>query len=257
MWAYICKLIMNIFVKKRQYHYEVFTLPINESMEGERFIPFNIVLPNDVDKVVGLIINSDVKAQISSADTYNMDIFPEALIAQNLLLPSNIGSVVADALNEAKAQYKKDNLLRGKIVGFFDTLVNNFNGRTEIKLDKYRLGTISLKTYEESDLFYSQDINPDKLGINIIKENSMFGTLEGVDKIPFFIKPLKKKSNQYLPVFFDGVTREIFGFYRPTEFGTKFSKTEILTTNNDPTDVYTDHVEPYTIRIYLQCTLKK
>lgn len=235
-------------VKQREYHYEVFSLEIDQSRQGQHFIPFTIKLPHDVNAVVGVQITTDAKASVGLVDELSFgELIPDVQLKGDIE-----ESQLRLPIKKAQQDYLRSGRVHGKIIidqGIQANASGVFPREYWIRLDKFRISEVSLQSYEKSGQFYSQDINPGRFIIN---------GYHSLDRILhqhlFYLNTDQKKQRNYVPVMVEGTTKELFGFLKTTDFGKTVASPNSYT---DEEKAERDYLQaPYMIRIYLKCTLK-
>ena len=234
--------------KQRQFHYEVFTLEMDESRQGEHFIPFTIKLPLDVKDVVGVMMRTNAIANIGRV-YFSPDPKELGTPSDLNLISASQAFELSGSIAEAYDRYKKTGVLNGQI-----KLTQETSGGTfyfTLKLDEYVLGSVSLQSYEKSGQFYAQDLSPNRLTI-CAKQDTPPPNYQEHD---FLIKDYSGKPDDYVPVKVRGDSREVFGFFRTTAFGKKLADPAALSNGEKASDNFPR--APFKIKIYLKCTLKR
>ena len=210
-----------------RYKYLVHHLQVNQAAD---FIPFTIDLPNDVAEVVGLAIGNNARVNVAGGSTVANTIIGD--------LPVRIMA--------AQTRYNRTNVLLGKfryqVAGFPYPEVWE-----ELPLNRFALGSISLRSYEKSGLFYSQSVLPSRFVLRFATEFG--GQASGI----FNYRTFDNKRRIFIPVRIDGTSTELSGFFEPFAFG-KLIQQVAGKTSTELAE--TDFTEPFQVSIYLKCTLK-
>lgn len=208
--------------------FKVLIAKISVNADQSHF-PIDISLPNDVKQVVGIAISNNATAWIAGEDSVS---------------GSTITNLPASFIAAQKA-YDRSNILEGKIRYrvVFDPYGEAYD---EVTLNKYTLGTVSLKSYDKSGQFFNGPVQPKTFKVSYT--DAYGGGYTG----QFKIKEFEDKSRIYTPVNVDGSSTKITGFYQPFAFG--------QTIETPPTDATllatTSFVAPYEVTIYLQYTTR-
>ena len=202
-----------------------YLFPSIEVTEGADFIPFSIDLPNDVLAVVGVLVLCNAQVSIAGGDT----------VAATAI------STIEENIASTQERYRRTAILNG----FFEYEIG-YEAKERVQLDRYALGTVSLKSYEQSGLFYSQTVLPQSFGIHFRSE---FGA-EAHGRFEYHA--VTGKRTAFVPVYVDGISTELFGFFEPTAFGRHIPQADGV--QYDP---FTEtHVSPYRVSLALKCITK-
>lgn len=202
-----------------------YLFPYIDVIEGEDFIPFSIDLPNDIAAVVGVLVLCNAEVSVAGGDG----------VAATAI------STLEDNIAAAQERYRRTNILNG----YFEYQIG-YEARERVQLDRYALGTVSLRSFEESGLFYSQTVLPQAFGLHF---KSDFGA-EAHGRFEYHA--VSGKRSAFVPVFVDGISTELFGFFEPTAFGR-----QVGAADSGLYDPFTeDFVHPYRISLALKCIVK-
>lgn len=203
-----------------------YLFPSIEVDRAEEFIPFSIDLPNDIESVVGVLVLNNAEVWLGGGDA----------VAETVL--AGLEASIANA----QARYRKTAILNG----FFEYGIGP-SDRQRIQLDRYALGTISLRSFEQSGLFYSQSVLPQAYSMHF--KSDLGAEAHG----RFEYHAVTAKRSAFVPVRVDGLSTELLGFFEPSAFGR-----EVGTSDSGLYDRFTESfVQPYRVTMALKCITKQ
>ncbi len=202
-----------------------YLFPYIDVEKGEDFIPFSVDLPNDIAAVVGVLVLCNGEVSVAGGDG----------VAATAI------ATLEDNIAKAQQRYRRTNILNG----YFEYEVG-YDARERVQLDRYALGTVSIRSFEESGLFYSQTVLPQAFGLHFRSE---FGA-EAHGRFEYHA--VSGKRTAFVPVHVDGLSTELFGFFEPTAFGK-----QVGAAGSGLYDPFTeDFVHPYRVSLALKCITK-
>ena len=189
-------------------------------------IPFTIVLPNNVKQVIGVMVNNNAKVNVSGGVSVVAPVISPLI---SLLRPAAHNSLETTSLQAGSFSF---------------AAASATPALTEIPLNRFALGNVTLRSYERSGQFYTQTILPSHFNLGFLSDPDSPVFQQGQVRYRTF----ESKKKVFMPVLVDGISTEITGFFVPYAFGKN-----IVTTTDPQYMAANDFVPPYRISIYLLC----